>query len=149
MKNFKLTIATITCALSLVLSINVYAQAPPNDLICNATPISLALGCTQSTNVNSTSTGSPAAGSCWAPNSTSNDVWFSFVASVPDITINTDAQGLTLTNTQIAVYSSSNNTCSGTLTQIACDENSGFNVANNNVLKVTLTVGNTYFIRVD
>ena len=149
MKNFKLTIATITCALSLVLSINVYAQAPPNDLICNATPISLALGCTQSTNVNSTSTGSPAAGSCWAPNSTSNDVWFSFVASVPDITINTDAQGLTLTNTQIAVYSSSNNTCSGTLTQIACDENSGFNVANNNVLNVTLTVGNTYFIRVD
>ncbi|MCW5909083.1 MAG: PKD domain-containing protein [Chitinophagales bacterium] len=136
-------------AFSIVAINKVNAQAPGNDLICNATPLSIQLGCTQGTNVNATSTGSPAAPACWSPNNTSHDVWFSFVATVPDITVSTDAQGLTLNNTQVAVYSSSNNTCTGTLTLVACAENSGFNVPNNSVTDMTLVVGNTYFIRVD
>lgn len=149
MKKFNTALSLIITTLCLIFATNVWAQAPGNDLICNATPLSIQLGCTQATNVNATSTGSPAAPACWSPNSTSNDVWFSFVATVPDITISTDAQGLTLTNTQVAVYSSSNNTCTGTLTLVACAENSGFNVTNNSVTDLTLTVGQTYFIRVD
>lgn len=149
MKNLNSFIRTLLCAAGLIISVAVSAQAPPNDLICNATPLSVQLGCTQATNVNATTTGSPAVPTCWAPNNASNDVWFSFVATVPDITVSTDAQGLTLTNTQVAVYSSSNNTCTGTLTLVACAENSGFNVANNSVTDMTLIVGNTYFIRVD
>jgi gliding motility-associated-like protein len=149
MKKLNNVLSVIFYALCLTATTGLFAQAPANDLICNATPLSIQLGCTQATNVNATATGSPAAPACWNPNNTSNDVWFSFVATVPDITISTDAQGLTLNNTQVAVYSSSNNTCTGTLTLVACAENSGFNVPNNSVIDLTLTVGNTYFIRVD
>ncbi|MCX6199146.1 MAG: PKD domain-containing protein [Bacteroidetes bacterium] len=137
----------IFCFSAATLIVN--AQAPSNDLICGATPISVGIGCTQSTNVNATITGSPAAATCWAPNNASNDVWFSFVATTVNMTVSTDASGLTLTNTQVAIYSSSTNNCTGTLTLVGCGENGGTNVANNSITDLSLVPGNTYFIRVD
>ncbi len=125
------------------------AQAPGNDLICNAISLSVGAGCTQGTNVNATSTGSPAAATCWNPVNTSNDVWYSFVATSTYMTVSTDFSGLTLNNTQVGVYSSSTNNCNGTLTQIACGENTGTNVTNNSINDITVIPGNTYFIRVD
>ena len=127
----------------------VVAQVPGNDLICNATTLSVGLGCTQGTNVNATSTGSPVAATCWNPVTTSNDVWYSFVATTVNMTVSTDFSGLTLNNTQVALYSSSTNNCTGTLTLVACGENGGTNVTNNSITDVSLIPGNTYFIRVD
>ncbi len=127
----------------------VFAQAPGNDLICNAITLSVGSGCTQGTNVNATATGSPAAPACWNPVSTSNDVWYSFVATSSYMSVSTDFSGLTLNNTQVAVYRSSTNNCNGTLTLLACSENSGTNVANNSIIDTTFVPGNTYFIRID
>lgn len=121
---------------------------PANDLICNAEAIPSSLGCTMGTNVASTSSGAPALPSCWG--SVSNDVWFSFVATTATMTISTDVTGLTLTDTQIALYSSSDNTCTGTLTQVGCDDDAGVNGALLSVINMAgLVIGNTYFIRVD
>lgn len=133
----------------LLLPIAVFAQ-PANDSICNATPISVSLGCTEGTNVGATISETAFAPSCWGGSAISNDVWYKFVATVPGMTVSTDVQGLSLTNTQIAVYSSSDNTCTGTLSQVGCDDNSGTNVANNSIVNMaSLIPGNSYFVRVD
>src|ERR1019366_5620749 len=100
------------------------------------------------------------------------DQWLSFTAVSQDMTISTDAilfnllgrqgSGFGLFDTELALYSTSDGTCSGTLSQIGCDENSGINGVTNvpiasatfgtpqqAVIEVTgLTVGNTYFIRI-
>jgi hypothetical protein len=133
------------------LTIQIIAFAnPDNDSICNATPISISLGCTEGTNVGATISEAPFSPSCWGGSMISHDVWYKFVATVPGMTVSTDVQGLSLTNTQIAVYSSSDNTCTGDLTQVGCDDNSGTNVANNSIINMaSLVPGNTYFIRVD
>ncbi len=125
------------------------AQAPGNDLICNATSLSVSLGCVQGTNVAATITGSPAAPACWAPNNTSHDVWYSFVASDANMTVGTDATGLSLNNTQVAIYSSSTNNCLGTITLVACSEGGGTNVTTNTLTSLVVIPGNTYFVRVD
>lgn len=133
----------------LLLQIATYAQ-PINDSICNATPISISLGCTEGTNVGATISETAFTPSCWGGSAISNDVWYKFVATVPGMTVSTDVQGLSLTNTQIAIYSSSDNTCTGTLSQVGCDDNSGTNVANNSIVNMaSLIPGNSYFIRVD
>ena len=149
MKNFKKPLSLIFLVSLLLSRITGYAQAPGNDLICNAVTLSVGVACTQGTNVNATATGSPAAPACWNPNSTSNDVWYSFVATAINMTVSTDFTGLTLNNTQVGIYSSSNNTCNGTLTLVGCGENGGTNVANNSITNLSLVVGNTYFIRID
>lgn len=134
-----------------LLSIQIAAYAQPaNDSICNATPISISLGCIEGTNVGATISETAFTPSCWGGSAISNDVWYKFVATTPGMTVSTDVQGLSLTNTQVAVYSSSDNTCTGTLTQIGCDDNSGTNEGNNSIINMaSLTPGTSYFIRVD
>lgn len=133
----------------LFLHIAAYAQ-PSNDSICNATPISISLGCTEGTNVGATISETAFAPSCWGGSNISNDVWYKFVATVPGMTVSTDVQGLSLTNTQVAVYSTSDNSCTGTLSQVGCDDNSGTNAPNNSIINMaSLIPGTTYFIRVD
>src|SRR3954467_13354383 len=149
MRNFTKPLIPVLFFLLSCTSLSVLAQVPGNDLICNATTLSVGLGCSQGTNVNATSTGSPAAATCWNPVSTSNDVWYSFVATTVNMTVSTDFSGLTLNNTQVALHSSSTNNCTGTLTLVACGENGGTNVANNSITDVSVIPGNTYFIRID
>jgi gliding motility-associated-like protein len=80
----------------------------------------------------------------------SHDVWFSFVAVAPDATItvigNSGAGGGgTLSAPEIALYSGN---CGGTINQEQCETNT----ANNGILELYkggLTVGQTYYIRVD
>jgi hypothetical protein len=74
-----------------------------------------------------------------------NDVWFSFLAVNANQTINVD--GIGLFDAVVQVYSSSNNLCSGTLTQIACYDQFGDD-ENETVGLTGLTVGNRYFVRV-
>jgi len=135
-------------SLALTLLTGYIVAQPANDAICSATAITVGVSCTNGTNVAATSAGTPATPSCWG--SVSNDVWFSFVADATSMTVSLDVSGYTLTDTQVAVYSSSNNTCSGTLTQVGCDDDAGTNCGLCSIASLTgLTVGNTYFIRVD
>jgi hypothetical protein len=146
MKNF-----TLLLTLILSLSAGLLLAQPANDNVCGAIALAANGGCTNGTLASSTASpqGTP---SCWltAP---STDVWYYFVATSTTMSVSTDYAGDgsgDLTDSQLAVYSSSNNTCSGTLTQVGCDEDGGTTVALNSEVNMTgLTIGNTYYVRVD
>lgn len=148
MKDYSKFLKINWVVLALLISTSVFAQ-PDNDEICNATPLSISVGCTEATNVNATVSEAVFTPSCWnAP--ISSDVWFTFIATVPGMTVSTDLQGLSLTNTQVAVYKSSDNSCVGTLTEIGCDEDGGYNEPNNSIINLNYLVpGDVYYIRVD
>ncbi|MBL0013640.1 MAG: hypothetical protein IPP30_07765 [Flavobacterium sp.] len=125
-----------------------YGQ-PPNDTCVTAQTLVVGVGsCTSIlyTNVAATTIGNPATPSCWSPNTMSNTVWFSFVATTADVEISTNFAG-TLGNTQIAVYSGA---C-GSLVQIGCQEdvNTIGGLLHTDVILHGLTVNNTYYIAVD
>ena len=131
---------------SLLFSASAYAQ-PANDNCTGAIAITVGGGCTSGgSNVGATAS-TTATPTCWG--SKSHDVWYSFVASDDSMTISTDYYGDgsgDLTDTEIAVYSGA---C-GSITQVGCDGDGGVNVAFNSLLNLTtLTVGATYFVRVD
>lgn len=160
-KNYYLTFIVIPF---LVFHFSSFAQAPANDNICNALPLEVGLSCKSFTNKAATNSPNPSATAnppCWAA-APGEDVWISFVATAPDMSVSTDValfelipSGANLADTEVAVYSSSDNTCSGTLTLIGCDEDSGINSLLNattllSIVEMTgLVVGKTYFIRVD
>lgn len=82
-----------------------------------------------------------------------DDVWFSFVAAynTQNITLSSIGSNIAVNGSgsggsvMMDVFSSSNNTCGGVLTPIACGYASGTNLIG---FANGLTVGNTYFIRV-
>ncbi|MBL7914975.1 MAG: T9SS type A sorting domain-containing protein [Bacteroidia bacterium] len=88
--------------------------------------------------------GEPATPGCWSATGTINTVWFSTVVP-PSGNITISTQLITLSNTQIAVYSG---TCNS-LTQVGCNDNgSALSLASS--LNLTgLTPGDTIFISVD
>ncbi len=131
------------------------AAAPPNDQCAGAEAIpagsypvsgSLAPDIT-----NATSTGDPGAPSCQAI--VSRSVWYTFT---PDQTaayeISTCAgapTGTTVDDTVLALYTSSNGTCSGTFTPVgsACDDNGCDNEVSQAVLpSIGLTAGTKYYL---
>lgn len=131
-----------------IINLNVFSQ-PTNDNPCGATAVTVNGGCFQGDNTGATYSGEPNA-SCISEN---NTVWFSFVATDDSMTVTTDFASLgelTLTDTQIAVFSSSDNTCTGSFTELGCDDDSGegCNYCSTLVF-TTLTVSNTYFVMVD
>ena len=82
--------------------------------------------------------------SCGASN---NDVWYSTVVPASGNVVASFNSTSALTNNMCAIYTSSDNTCSGTLTSVACNDNGGsgnlaYTYASN------LTAGSTVFIRV-
>ncbi|MBL0104650.1 MAG: hypothetical protein IPP51_13345 [Bacteroidetes bacterium] len=136
-------------AISFNLAVTSIGAGTPNDLPCNATVLPL------NTNVNgdnSCSTGllEPGAPSCWTSGAL-NTVWYTVVPTTNTLTIKTFPG--TLSNTQIALYQGACNS----LTQVAPTSSScnqditcGLNTALNSQITVSgLTVGNTYYIRVD
>jgi len=101
---------------------------------------------TSGTNVSATST----TGSIPTPGCASylgGDVWFSFV--VPSSgTVTVDLQSGGITNSGMAFYSSSDNTCSGTFTLIECDDDDSPNGLMSLITRTGLTPGATIFVRV-
>ncbi len=67
------------------------------------------------------------------------DIWFRFVATstVADVRIDWAEN-----SSVIQIFSSSNNLCTGTLTSLVCES------INANAVATSLTIGNTYFVRV-
>ncbi len=122
-------------------------SVPVNDLPCNATLMTV--GLTEvGNNTCSGNASEPATPSCWTAGSY-NTVWFRFVATAANMTIQTFNSAIT--GTQIAAYSGA---C-GSLTQIAsaCNADAGscgFTTMTNSLLNLTgLSVGTTYYIVVD
>ncbi len=128
---------------------SVYAQ-PSNDGCENPIPLNdVSDWCSsfgEFTNIDATDSGyNPA--TCWT--NTVNDVWFSFVAIAPDVSIfiegNAGTPGGTLAAPEAAIY---NNNCGGTISELGCISNA----SNTGIIELYeggLTVGQTYLIRVD
>jgi len=120
----------------------------PNDECAGAIPLTTGSFCTGSTtngdNTGAVDEGIISSGNCLTSNP--NDIWFSFVPTSSGwVTISTDFEGGTLTDTDIALFSG---TC-GSLTEIGCDGDGGITVRNNSILdNQILTLNETYYIRV-
>jgi hypothetical protein len=113
--------------------VNICAPAVCNDDCAQADMMVVDGPCISGTNVGATPEGlNP---SCFGPSDYNNSVWYSFVATGTDITVNLTQ--VSLTQFSIAAYDA----CGGT--EIGC-------IDNNNELPLTgLTPGNTYFVLVD
>lgn len=137
----------------------------PNDDCLDAVALTVNANFCNGTNTNGNNScaapeGLPS-GTCWAGSGgVENDVWYTIQipANVGDLTFSTSFAGGTLSDSQIAIYKSSDNTCSGTFTQVACDEDSGGGGGAPNFSSIAtiadlqaagLTAGQTLFIQVD
>lgn len=121
------------------------------DSPCTATPVTINAGSvcgtyTGGTTVGATYSNNAANGgtpSCASPGAP--DVWYSFVAPASGI-IQIYTSAGSITDGGMALYSSSNNLCSGTLTSIVCDDDSGPSTMPQ-IGGCGITPGNTYFLR--
>lgn len=121
---------------------------PGNDDPCNADDISINSGCVSGGNTGASTNGYT--GSCWADGNEDGSVWFSFTANNDSLNINTDFAAQDLDDSQLAIYASDDNTCTGNFTEVGCDEDGGETCALCAQTLVTgLTVGDTYFVQVD
>ena len=124
---------------------NRISAQPANDGKCGAVPITVGAGCTNGDNTGATTTGEGlSTPSCFSgnPSNYSTSVWYSFTATDDSISINF-GDGTLGTQSMGAVYSSSDNTCTGTFTEVGCAK------GGNEVELLGLVNGNTYFLLVD
>lgn len=121
-----------------------------NDEATGATTLTVGAGCSSATytNVNSSINPIEPLGLSLANFST---VWFSFTApSSGAVRVSTDDVSGSLTNTRIAIYSTSNPADYSTYMPISADEDGGVSPGLNAVTyAVNLTPGQTYYIQVD
>ncbi len=135
------------------LTISCANTAPANDLICNAINLPVGASCTNispaPTNNLATTTAGPPAPGC--ANYLGGDVWFRFtVPAGGRVTLTTSTiASSAFVDGGMAAYTSSNNTCTGTLTLLACNDDINFPFNNMSSMDLSgLTVGNTIFVRV-
>ncbi len=120
--------------------------APLNDNPCGAIALTPNTVCSFSTYTTewATATNGPPAPGC--ANYVGGDVWFTTV--VPSNgTLRFDSNTGVITDAGMAIYSSSNNTCSGTFTLIECDDDDSANGNMSRIDRTGLTPGATIFIR--
>jgi hypothetical protein len=123
--------------------VNATPDPAANDNICTAISLPIAATCTPVAGVTSGATPSPEA-SCGG--NADDDVWYKFTATVsnPTVTVNGVLAGF---DGRVQIFSSSDNTCTGTLSSLYCQSNVGGGTPE--VVATTgLTIGNTYFVRV-
>ena len=117
---------------------------PANDNICGAISLTPGVGCTATSSImpnTLAATASPEASCGGTPTA---DVWYSFVAATASDLI-TVQSGVGY-NAQVQVFSSSDNTCNGTLTSLGCVNNTS--TAGVETFSGSLVPGNLYFVRV-
>jgi large repetitive protein len=125
----------------LFVSSHAFAQ-PANDDICGAISLTVSPGstCTSPLEFQSTQFATQSLPPCIG--SSDDDVWYSFVATSTSHYIRiSDYISPGSTDRVHQVYSSSNNSCSGTLTSLTCSDPEYS-------LTSGLIIGNTYFVRV-
>lgn len=123
--------------------VNATPDPPANDNICTATPITVSSTCSTTSGNTATATASPQA---VCTGNADDDVWYSFTATTFNPTI-TVTPGSGTFNPAIQIFSSSDNTCTGTLTSVLCQNAVGAGGAEV-ATPSTLVSGNTYFVRV-
>jgi hypothetical protein len=123
------------------LCVNEVIPPPANDDICNAINLTAGATCTGTAGTTIAATASP---QTVCGGNADDDVWYRWTAVLASDTIK--VQSNAGFNAHIEVFSSSDNTCTGTLTSLGC-----INATSTGGLEFfvgTLTPGNTYFVRV-
>jgi hypothetical protein len=129
-----------------------FYTAPANDELCNATTLVVNNGCASiaGTINRATDSGEPD-GSCYF-GSGINDVWYKFVApyAVPantaSVILNTQLAAGGLNDGVFTLYSATGTCPTLTLTEIACDDDSGPSLLPS-ITATGLTTGQTYYLR--
>ncbi len=116
---------------------------PANDNICGAVNLTVNPTCVTTAGSTVTATASttlpaPTCGTATA------DIWYSFTAATSGDLVT--VQSGTGFNAAMTIYSSSDNTCTGTLTQLTCQN--ATSTAGAETYSGPWTAGNTYFVRV-
>ena len=129
--------------------VQVTVGATTNDDPCTATLINAGLSCTYTTG-NTTcatnTTGPPTPGCALY---LGKDIWYKVVVPYGgSLTVQTDQAPGGFTDSGLALYSSSDNTCSGTFTLIECDDDDSPNGNFSLITRTDFVVGSTVFIRV-
>lgn len=134
------------------------AEPKSNNDPCGAIPIAVNGGCVVDSNWYSTDDAGLGVPSCWS-GTAQTTVWYSFVATNDSMIISTDFLqdyyngigygGSPINAPQVAVYSSSNGTCTGVLSEIACSQLDGLYIPGGYLFLTGLTPGETYFIRLN
>ncbi len=122
-------------------------QDPPaNDNICGAVTLPVNNIAVYTSADNTLATGSVTSVSSWGTNSNFNDLWYKVTVPSGGVVVLNALAG-TYNNLDMQVYTSSNNTCTGSLTSVSTDLGSGF--GNMPYLYVSgLSAGNTLFVQV-
>ncbi|MFN4255628.1 MAG: beta strand repeat-containing protein, partial [Saprospiraceae bacterium] len=122
--------------------VNQVTPPPANDDICGAVNLNVGAACVATSGSTLTATASAQA---VCGGTADDDVWYKFTAlTAADVVTAQSASGF---NAHLQVFSSSDNTCTGTLTSLACLNNTSTGGAE--VFTGSgLTAGNTYFARV-
>ncbi len=117
---------------------------PPNDTKCGAIALTPNGSSVCAGNYGATNTGD-GTGSCFT---TENGMWFKVtVATAPTVLSATADFASTNFDAQIAIFASSNNSCTGTFSELACDDNSGSGT--NPIATTAITTPGTYFVLID
>lgn len=123
-------------------------EAPPfNDLCENARELVINNPCFAANNIGSTNDGTNPTSTCA---NTDHTVWFKFRATATSHIVSLDNRETTFTGTEnlaMTVYSTSDNTCSGTFSQVSCIDDT-FNSQGETRVLTGLTVGQMYYVMV-
>ncbi|WNJ18917.1 T9SS type A sorting domain-containing protein [Pontibacter sp. G13] len=144
-------ICSTLVGLALLFTGPLFAQ-PANDDLCQASLISLNVGCTgpNGDNTNATSQVSEPSASCFIGGA--NSVWYKFAAPVTGlVTISTDHLVGDNTDTEIALYALPNGDCTNLLdlVELACDQDGGTSSAFNSTISgAPVTPGDTFYVQV-
>lgn len=126
---------------------NICATNLPGDAPCQATTLAVNSSCTyvSATNQGATRTTSPGNPGCNWNTGTARDIWFTFTAPANGH-VAIQSQAGSLTDGSMALYSTSNNLCTGSWTMIECDDDDGLGTMPL-IDRTGLTPGRPYWIR--
>jgi hypothetical protein len=125
--------------------VNEVILPPTNDNIGGAAPLSVALTCAPTSSPLPSVLAATASPEVVCGGTADDDVWYYWDAVSPIDVVTVD--GIGSYNPQVQIFSSSDNTATGTLTSLACINNTS--TGGDEVFSGSgLTVGNRYFIRI-
>lgn len=119
--------------------------APPNDEICNAIELTPAVTCVYQTFTNESASNTSSVPAPVCAGFLGGDVWFKVIVPAATTALVFDSQEGTMTDGAMAIYTGS--ACTGTLTQLDCDDNSSVNGNMPSLTVGGLVPGDTVWVR--
>jgi hypothetical protein len=135
------TTATVGTTSNFSICVGTPPPPPANDNICGAVALGVSAGSTCTTSLTAQSTQFSTQSLPGCAGTADEDIWYSFVATNTTHIITLSTSGTGATDRVHEVFTSSDNTCNGTLTSLLCSDPESSNVSG-------LTIGKTYFVRV-